>query len=81
VTVVPVQGLLGILFILALSWAFSENRRAVSWRLVVTGVAVQLLLALVLLKAPVVSDLLQSLNRVVLVIEASTRAGTSVVFG
>ena len=35
------QALLGIIVLLALSWLMSENRRAISWRFVFTGIAVQ----------------------------------------
>jgi CNT family concentrative nucleoside transporter len=75
------QGLFGILFILGLTWVMSEDRRAVSWRLVLAGLTVQVFLAVVLLRAPLLSGFLESLNGVVLVLDDSTRAGTSVVFG
>lgn len=77
----PMQGLLGIVFILGLCWLFSENRRAVSWRLVVVGITAQLALAVLLLKAPVLGRVFEGLNQVVVVLEESTRAGTSSVFG
>ena len=39
------HALLGILFLVALAWALSENRQAISWRLVLIGISVQFVLA------------------------------------
>jgi CNT family concentrative nucleoside transporter len=75
------QGLLGILFMLLLAWLVSERRNVWSWRLVVGGLALQFLIALLFLKVPLLVRGLTALNRVVLVLEESTRQGTSVVFG
>lgn len=44
--------LLGLMVILLLAWLLSENRRRVPVRVVVSGIALQLVLALVLLRSP-----------------------------
>ena len=75
------QGLLGIVAILAIAWILSEGRRSVSWRLVSAGVGLQLVIALVLLKIPLSSRAFLHLNRLVESLEESTQAGTSFVFG
>jgi len=75
------QSLLGIVVILTLAWLFSENRRAFPFRTVIVGVALQMGLALLLLKVPVARDALFSLNSVVTALTDATRAGTSFVFG
>ena len=59
----------------------SENRRAFPWRTVVTGVALQIALALLLLKVPPARAALLSLNVVVDALTQATKAGTSFVFG
>ena len=74
----PVLGLLGLL---ALAWLASEKRRAVPWRAVGAGLALQLLLALVLLKLPFVRGAFLGLNDAMLALEQATEAGTSFVFG
>ena len=74
----PVLGLLGLL---ALAWLASEKRRAVPWRAVGAGLALQLLLALVLLKLPFVRGAFLRLNDAMLALEQATEAGTSFVFG
>ena len=42
----------GLLVMLAIAWLLSDNRRKMNWRLIVSGVALQVLLAVVLLKTP-----------------------------
>lgn len=42
-------GLFGLASLLAIAWAFSLNRRAVDWRLVATGVGLQIAFAAVVL--------------------------------
>jgi concentrative nucleoside transporter, CNT family len=75
------QSLAGIVAILAAAWLFSENRRAFPFRTVVSGLALQFALALVLLKIPTARNVLFSLNGAVDALTAATRAGTSFVFG
>jgi CNT family concentrative nucleoside transporter len=75
------QSALGIIALLGIAWALSENRRAVSLRAVPTGLGVTFLLAALLLKVPPVRAAFASANAVVDAIAASTRAGTSFVFG
>ena len=75
------QSLLGIVAILALAWILSENKRAFPFRTVVSGLALQIALALLLLKVPVAREALYSLNGVVGALTTATRAGTSFVFG
>jgi concentrative nucleoside transporter, CNT family len=75
------QSLLGIGFIIFLAWAVSENRRAFPVRTVVAGLAVEIALAVLLLKVPLARDGLFALNGVVAALTDATRAGTSFVFG
>ena len=67
--------------LLALAWLSSENRRAIPWRAVATGLALLVVLAVVFLKAPLVKDAFIKLNDLLLVLERATQAGTSLVFG
>jgi len=75
------QPLLGILVLTGLAWAISEKRRKVSGRDLFTGLALQFAIALILLRIPPVRDLFGLLNKAVVLLEESTRAGTSFVFG
>ena len=56
------QSALGIFALLALAWAISENRRAVSLRQAAIGLAVTFATALVLLKLPVVTHAFAAIN-------------------
>jgi len=76
-----IQALAGIVGLLLLAWLFSEKRREVPWRAIVAGLALQLVLALLLLKLPGVNEAFLSLNNLLNFIEKATEAGTSLVFG
>ena len=71
----------GIVGLLALAWLMGEDRRAVPWRAVAAGLALQIVLALLFLKIPIAKDLFLKLNDALLVIEKATQAGTGLVFG
>ncbi|RAU23081.1 nucleoside:proton symporter [Paramagnetospirillum kuznetsovii] len=75
------QSLLGIIALVAVAIALSEDRRRVSWRVVAAGLGVQILLALLLLKVPAAKTLFLALNHAVEALQSATRAGTSFVFG
>jgi CNT family concentrative nucleoside transporter len=75
------QSALGIVVIIALAWAVSENRRAFDWRIVAGGLGMQLVLALVLLEVPLARNALFALNGAVEALNNATRAGSGFVFG
>ncbi len=75
------QSTLGFLALLTLAWVISENRRAVPWRIVISGVLLMIVLALLLLKVPLAKQFFLSLNDGLAALEKATQAGTSFVFG
>ncbi|MCU7943462.1 MAG: nucleoside:proton symporter [Candidatus Thiodiazotropha sp. (ex Cardiolucina cf. quadrata)] len=75
------QGLTGLFLIPLLAWLISENRRAFDWRVPVAGLALQLILALLLLKLSLFQALFIQLNQVLLALQQATEAGTGFVFG
>ena len=75
------QSAFGVLALLAIAWALSENRRAVSLRQTAIGLAATVFTALALLKLPPVAKAFGAINDAVNTISAATRAGTSFVFG
>ena len=75
------RGALGISTLLAGAWLLSEDRRGVSARLVLGGLALQLALALLLLKLPAAQQAFVAVNQLVLALNRATEAGTSFVFG
>jgi concentrative nucleoside transporter, CNT family len=75
------QSLFGVFALLAIAWAFGENRRAVSPRQSAIGLAVTVVTALVLIKLPVVAHAFGVINDAIGAISSASRAGTSFVFG
>ena len=75
------QSLFGVFAIIAIAFVISENRRAVPWRQVLTGLAITFALALLMLKVPQSQSVFGAINRIVDVVAAATKAGTSFVFG
>jgi CNT family concentrative nucleoside transporter len=67
--------------LVALAWALSENRRAVPWRAVASGLVLLVALALLFLKVPFIKEAFVKANDALLVLERATQAGTSLVFG
>lgn len=75
------QSAFGILALLAIAFAISERRSAVSWRQVAIGLLVTLATAVVLLKIPYAAHAFAVINDGVGAIADATRAGTAFVFG
>ena len=75
------QGMAGLTVFVGLAWMISENRGQVKIKTIAMGLGLQLLLALVFLKIPLLGQGFALLNQVVLALEQATRAGTSMVFG
>lgn len=71
----------GLAALVALAWALSERRGEVRWRLVVSGLALQLVLAALMLLVPALREAVFSLNGALQAIERATQAGTAFVFG
>ena len=75
------HGIFGIIAFPLIAWALSENRRGVDVKAAIIGIALQLVLAGLLLGIPPIKHAFLALNNVVLIIFEATRAGTSFVFG
>jgi CNT family concentrative nucleoside transporter len=75
------QGILGVLALTALAWIVSENRCRIRAKTILAGLAVQFVLAFLLLKIPFIRDFFLLLNKAVIVLQTSTTAGATFVFG
>jgi CNT family concentrative nucleoside transporter len=75
------QAAFGLLALLAIAAALSENRRAIDWRQAGIAFAVSVAAALLFLKVPFAAQALGLLNMPVQAVADATRAGTSFVFG
>ena len=81
-----VRGVLGLFLLLVLAWAVGERRRGdsprrIPWRTVAAGLALQAVLALLLLRFPPASHALLVLNKLALALQQATDQGTAFVFG
>ncbi|MCP4665357.1 MAG: nucleoside:proton symporter [Deltaproteobacteria bacterium] len=76
-----IQSIIGLFVLAFLAWLFSEKRKAVNVRTLLTGLGLQIGLALLLLKLPGSQSVFLWLNQVVQALEESTKAGTGFVFG
>ena len=78
---IQLQSAFGVFALLAISWAFGENRGSVSLRQAAIGLLVTLVTAVILIKLPVVAHAFGIINDAVGAISSASRAGTSFVFG
>ena len=79
--VLALQSAFGFVAIVAIAWMLSENRRAMPWRIVISGALLQIVLAAALLKLPLFRDLFFALNEMLSALEKATQQGTTFVFG
>ena len=75
------HGLLGLAVILALAWCVSEDRRRIPLRTVFGGIALQIALAVLLLRFPPATRVFFLLDDAVNALQKATDAGTGFVFG
>ena len=75
------QSAFGFFALIGIAWLLSEDRRGFPWRIVVSGIALQFLLAALLLNAPPVKSFFLVLNDGLLALEQATQTGTRFVFG
>ncbi|HYK75452.1 MAG TPA: nucleoside transporter C-terminal domain-containing protein [Daejeonella sp.] len=74
-------GLIGIVLIFAIAFLMSNNRKAINYRLVFTGLAVQVVLALFILKVPIGKEIFGWLGAAVTKVLDFSQAGANFVFG
>jgi len=75
------HGLIGILLILGLAFLFSNNRRRINLRLVFSGIALQVVIAMLIFHVGPVASFFQVVGKGIGKIEEFARAGASFVYG
>ncbi|MDP2131560.1 MAG: nucleoside transporter C-terminal domain-containing protein [Erythrobacter sp.] len=76
------RGLIGLAVLVALAWGFSEDRRAhPGWRWMLGALALQGLLAVLIVRVPVVWQAVGLANSAVSAIEQATLKGSAYMFG
>jgi concentrative nucleoside transporter, CNT family len=74
-------GLIGILLIFGIAFLASNNRKAINYRLVFSGLILQLLIAILVLRIPPVTKFFQTLGHGMEKIEQFARQGAAFVYG
>ena len=74
------QGLIGIVIILMIAFLFSNNKKNINYRLVGSGLLLQLTIGFLILKIPAVTSFFQLLGRGMGKIEQFARAGAAFVY-
>lgn len=75
------RGALGVAAFIGIAYAFSSNRRAVDWKLVRTGLLLQLVIAIVVLKVGPVRSVFEFISSFFVKVTDFTKEGTGLVFG
>jgi CNT family concentrative nucleoside transporter len=75
------QSTIGFFSILIMAWLIRERGGVIAWRTVISGIVLQLALALALLQIPLFKKLFELLNVLLQALERATQTGTAFVFG
>ena len=74
-------GLFGLAVLIGIAWLFSSNKRAVDWRLVGTGVALQVAFAALVLLVPGGKDVFEAIGHGFVRVLGFVNEGSRFVFG
>ncbi len=75
------RSLLGLVALLGVCWALSTNRKAINWRLVAWGIALQLLFAMAVLLTSAGAATFTAINDGLMAVLRFSEAGSSFLFG
>ena len=75
------QGLIGIVLILAIAWMFSNNKKRINYKLVISGILLQIIIALLILKVSFVKLFFQKIGSIITHLEAFAKEGAEFVYG
>jgi CNT family concentrative nucleoside transporter len=75
------QGIIGIVLIFGIAFLLSNNKKRINYRLVISGLGLQLLIAILVLKVPFVTRFFEFLGRGMSKIEHFAKEGASFVYG
>ena len=74
-------GIFGLVVLLGIAWLFSEAKKSINWRLVGTGIALQLLFAVFVLLTPWGAKVFNAIGSAFVRIISFTNEGSAFVFG
>ncbi|MGL5378791.1 NupC/NupG family nucleoside CNT transporter [Clostridium sp.] len=74
-------GIIGIIVIIGIAYLLSENKKKINWRLVATGLGLQIVFAILILKIPLGQRVFQSASDAISKLLDFTKEGTNFLFG
>lgn len=74
------RGLIGMLSLIAIAYLFSANRKAINWRTVGIGLAFQIVIAIGVLKVPLIKGLFEFIGQIFVAVLEYTQAGSKFLF-
>jgi len=74
-------GLFGLAVLVGITWLFSNNKRAVDWKLVATGITLQIAFAAVVLLVPGGRDVFDALGKGFVKVLSFVNEGSTFIFG
>lgn len=75
------RGLIGLTTLILIAWLFSNNRKAINWKLVGKGLLIQFVFAVLVLKVPFVESGFEFVGKIFTKIIGFTQDGTLFLFG
>jgi concentrative nucleoside transporter, CNT family len=75
------RGILGLIVLIFIAWAFSANRKAVQWKVVLTGLGFQLVLAFSVLQLQPVQWFFTKVGRMFILVLDFTKEGSEFLLG
>ena len=75
------RGVFGMAVMVGIALLFSEDRKSIQWKTVLSAIGLQVVLAVLLLKLPGTRQLFFLLNALVQALQQATESGTAFVFG
>ncbi len=76
-----IRGVIGVISILLIAFLFSKNRKAINWKIIITGLIIQALLAIGVLKVPFVAAFFEIIAQFFVKVMDFTAAGSNFLFG
>ena len=72
---------IGALVLLLLGAVFSNNAKNINFKYLISGILLQFVIAILLIKVPLITAFFENISQGVLALKAATDQGTGVVFG
>ncbi len=74
------RGLLGMFSLIVIAFIFSSNRKAINWKVIFTGLSIQLALAIGVLYVPWIQYFFEAVGKLFVLVLDFTKAGTEFLF-